>query len=111
MAFQQERWSENASGMTGHGALAIYDGAGQVAQDGDLVSAITANNFFDSDVVKDAIARASQGKTDGGLLCLMRGRGDVVLDVLELYEATVSGQRVTRVRSKGTATAAFRVTG
>lgn len=120
MAFRQERWTENAGGMTGHGALAIYDGGGTAAQNGDLLDLvppvadgrINANNFFDSDVVKDAIARATQGKTTGaGLLCLMRSRGNLILDVLELYQTTVNQQRVTRVRTKGNTTAAFRVTG
>ena len=120
MAFAQERWTENAAGMTGHGALAIYDGGGTPAQGGDEVDLsppvaaghINANNFFDSEVVRDAIARATKGKTTGaGLLCLMRSRGDLILDVLETYETTVRGERVVRVRSKGNATAAFRVTG
>ena len=120
MAFQQKRWNENAAGMTGHGALAIYDGGGTAAQNGDTLdlvapisdSAINANNFFDSEVVKDAIARATKGKTTGaGLLCFLRSRGDMVLDVLEHYEATVGGRRVTRVRCKGNADTAFRVTG
>ena len=120
MAFRQERWNENAGGMTGHGSLAIYDGGGTPDQGGDLLDlvgptitagTINSNNFFTSDVVKDAVGRATKGKTTGaGLLCLIRSRGNMALDVLETYQATVGGQRVTRVRSKGNATAAFRVT-
>ena len=120
MAFAQKRWNENAGGMTGHGALAFYDGGGTAAQGGDNLDlvgtvsdgSINANNFFDSEVVKDAIARATKDKTTGaGLLCFLRSRGDMVLEVLEHYEATVGGRRVTRVRCKGNADAAFRVTG
>ena len=120
MAFHQERWNENAGGMAGHGSLAIYDGSGTPVQGGetlDLVGPvgdgnINTNNFFDSEVVKDAVGRATARKTTGaGLLCLIHSRGDLILDVLELYNATVQGQRVQRVRCKGNANAAFRVTG
>ena len=120
MAYASERWNENAGGMTGHGALAIYSGMGTVAQGGDVVDlqgavsdgSINANNFFTGEEVKDAIARATKGKSVGdGLLCFIHSRGNLILDVLELYQTTVQGQRVTRVRCRGNASGnAFRVT-
>ena len=118
MAYASERWNENAGGMTGHGALAIYSGMGTPAQGGDVIDisgpvsagAINANNFFTGEEAKDAVRRASTGKSVGeGLLVLIHSRGNLMLDVLELYTATVQGQRVERLRCRGNADAGFRV--
>ena len=112
MAYQARRWNENAGGMTGHGALAIYDGSGTAVQDGDVLDltgpvsdgSINANNFFTGEEVKDAIRRATRGKSVGeGLLCFLHGRARLILDTLEIYETTVQGQRVDRVRCRGNA--------
>ena len=118
MAYETRRWVENAGGMTGHGALAIYDGSGTAAQGGDVVdlvapisaSAINANNFFTGDEVKDAVRRASDGKSVGeGLLVLIHSRGNLMFDVLEIYTATVGGQQVERVRCRGNLDTSFRI--
>lgn len=94
MAYATERFSENAGGMAGWGALAIYDGGGTTAQGGDtldLVSPVAAGSinsdgFFTGQEVFDAVARVSAVQRAGrpGLLCLIRSRGNLIFDIIRL---------------------------
>ena len=74
MAFSPFRFTENAAGMTGRAAFALYDGRGNAGartnppqnpdQGGDELADIKATNFFDHQVVRDAIREAVKGDRD-----------------------------------------------
>ena len=67
MAYSAERFNENASGMTGRGAIAIYDGTGSDAEGGDTLGTIKGARFFPASrdnratEVFDAVLLASRG--------------------------------------------------
>ena len=46
MAYSAARFNMNASGMTGRGAIAVYDGTGTDAEGGDTLARIKAPGFF-----------------------------------------------------------------
>ena len=46
MAYDAKRFNENASGMTGRGAIAVYDGTGTDAEGGDTLATIKRPGFF-----------------------------------------------------------------
>lgn len=86
MAYSAERFNENASGMTGRGAIAIYDGTGTDAEGGDTLAAIKTPGFFPmsrdgaSTEVFDAVAIASRNPEAAGAgiaqtYALMAGAG------------------------------------
>ena len=81
MAYSEDRFNENAAGMTGRAHIAVYDGSGRDAaaatggledEGGDLLATIRANGFFpitDSagnvTAVADAVRIASRGPAEG----------------------------------------------
>ena len=92
MAFSQFRFNENAGGKTGYGNLAFYDGTGTIAQGGDNFADIVADGFFDHDVAKDAIARATVGNETGaghGLGIVIQARDKIAIDVLHNNAGTI----------------------
>ena len=113
MAYSKLRFTENASGMTGRAALAIYDGRGTNAQGGDTINAMrstTGRGFFTGQEVIDAIREAVKSDDTrstfataqgGGLPCLMLASDRTVIDTLHVTQATVDGQSVDVVRVLG----------
>ena len=113
MAYSTERFSENAAGMTGRGALAVYDGRGTTAQGGDNIAAMrstTGRGFFTGQEVLDAVREASKSDTPGvsfasaqggGLPCLLLANDRTVINTLYITQATVGGQQVDVIRLIG----------
>ena len=91
MAYAPERFNENAGGMTGQGAFAVYDATGSPTQGGDSLDLspptgagqVNTPGFFDGAEVRAAVARASQGKTAGeGLVVILQANNRLIMDVL-----------------------------
>ena len=67
MAFDPARFSTFNAGPTGAGLMAKYDATGFSGEGGDSWTAITTKNFFNHEVVKDALRMAQDPQTGGGL--------------------------------------------
>ena len=104
MAYSKDRFTENAQGKTGWAGMALYDGSGTDAQGGDTLATIRGPNFFTGQEVKDACRVAAKGDrrnpttgiidpiagtaaAGGGLLCIIRGRNALGIDILYLDPA------------------------
>lgn len=67
MAFNPARFSTFNAGQTGAGLFAKYDATGFTGEGGDAWAAITAANFFNHRVVKDALRQAQDPQTGAGI--------------------------------------------
>lgn len=92
MAFNVARFTTFNAGQTGAGVFAMYDGSGTGAG-ADATTAIDDDDYFDHDVVKDAIALASDGRTTGaGLMCMVHGNNAIEVRVLWNDSGTVKAR-------------------
>ena len=72
MAYDAERFNENAAGMPGRAAIAVYDGTGTTAEGGDTLATIKAAGFFPllrnglHTEVADAVTLASRREKASG---------------------------------------------
>ena len=112
MAFSISRWSESAGGKTGLGRMAVYDGSGTTAEGGDALSDIRGADFFDNQMVRDAIAqiinvgavsaenpeRGIGPHDNAGLIVWLKGNDGQQIDILYVHP---SGE--VRIRGTGIA--------
>ena len=114
MAYDSKRFTENAAGMTGRAAVALYDGTGTDDQGGDPIATIRADNFFTGQEVKDACREAQKSEVPGvdiaiaqggGLLCIVKARDTTSVETLYLDSTD------DEVKTIGQTTPAFRFDG
>ena len=123
MAYAPERFNENAAGMPGRAAIAIYDGSGRDAaaatpqspdEGGDLLATLRGDGFFPVEengivtTVADAVRIASRGAAEGsgvaqtytldagaGLPIILRGNDATEINLLYEHVETSGSPPVT----------------
>ena len=84
MAYASVRFSLFSTGQTGAGLLAKYDSTGTDGEGGDAIGSVKGNGFFTGREVRDAVRKASDGRTGAGvgLPIILAARDGLEMDVL-----------------------------